>query len=191
MCLAAGLHLCWSGCSFGVLPGAPSCLRLTFLHLLICFAARRATKFVSHRSGLVAVYMTKLGSWGVHMWGCVGRDLDVPCWWSLYMCVFFLFFSVVAELCILSSCWGWGRLLLSLVWCDCSAIFLGHLRFSAMCHTAGYPSGVPHLADSGWLTSSCSGALVWGWGCLGTDVLLTHLGFYLVPAQLPFGVPRP
>ena len=90
--LAAGLHLCWSGCSFRVLPGAPSCLSLTFLHLLLCFAARRATNFVSHRSGLVAVYMTKLGSWGVHMWGCVGRDFDVvPCWWSLYMCVgFFL-----------------------------------------------------------------------------------------------------
>ena len=44
--------------------------------------------FVSHRSGLVAVYMTKLGSWG----GGGGRALDVvPCWWSLYMCVgFFL-----------------------------------------------------------------------------------------------------
>ena len=57
------------------------------------------------------------------------------------------FFSVAAELCSLSSCWGWGRLLLSLFWCDCSAIFLGHLRFSAMCHAAGYPSGVPHLTD--------------------------------------------
>ena len=46
--------------------------------------------FVSHCSGLVAVYMTKLGSWGVHMWGCVGRDLAVvPCWWSLYMSVGF------------------------------------------------------------------------------------------------------
>ena len=57
---------CWpgSGCSFGVLSGAPSCLSLTFLHLLICFAARMAPKFVSHRSGLVAVYMTKLGYWG-------------------------------------------------------------------------------------------------------------------------------
>ena len=63
--------------------------------------------FVSHRSGLVAVYMTKLGSWGVHVCGCVGRDLDVvPCWWSLSMAVGF--FSVAAELCILSSCWGWG-----------------------------------------------------------------------------------
>ena len=49
--------------------------------------------FVYHRSGLVAVYMTKLGSWGVHMWGCVGRDLDVvPCWWSLYLCVCVFFF---------------------------------------------------------------------------------------------------
>ena len=79
----------------------------------------------------------------------------------------------------------WGRLLLSLFWCDCSALFLGHLRFSATCHAAGYPSGVPHLADSGWLTYSCSGGLAWGWGCLGTDVLLPHLVFYLVPAQLP------
>ena len=33
-----------------------------------------------------------LGSWGVHIWGCAGRDLAVvPCWWSLYMYVgFFL-----------------------------------------------------------------------------------------------------
>ena len=89
-------------------------------------------------------------------------------------CVFFL-----------SSCWVWGRLLLSLFWCDCSAFFLGHLRFSAACHAAGYPSWVPHLADSGWLTYSCSGRLAWGWGCLGTDVLIPHLVFYLVPAQLP------
>ena len=54
----------------------------------------------------------------------------------------------------LSSCWVWGRLLLSLFWCDCSAFFLGHLRFSAACHAAGYPSRVPHLAASGQLTSS-------------------------------------
>ena len=85
----------------------------------------------------------------------------------------------------LSSCWVWGRLLLSLFWCDCSAFFLGHLWFSTACHAAGYPSWVPHLADSGWLTYSCSGGLAWGWGCLGTDVLLPHLVFYLVPAQLP------
>ena len=65
------------------------------------------------------------------------------------------------------------------------SFFLGHLRFSATCHAAGYPSGVPHLADSGWLTYSCGDGLAWGWGCLSTDVLLTPLGFYLVPAQLP------
>ena len=79
----------------------------------------------------------------------------------------------------------WGRLLLSLFWCDCSAFFLGHLRFSAACHAAGYPSWVPHLADSGWLTYSFSGRLAWSWGCLGADVLIPHLVFYLVPAQLP------
>ena len=78
-------------------------------------------------------------------------------------CVFFL-----------SSCWVWGRLLLSLFWCDCSAFFLRHLRFSAACHAAGYPSRVPHLAASGWLTSSCSGRLAWGWvschRCLDTPL---------------------
>ena len=117
------------------------------------------------------------------MWGCVGRVLAVvPCWWSLCVCGVF---SVAAELCILSSCWGWGRLLLSLFWCDCSAIFLGHLRFSAMCRAAGYPSGVPHLADSGWPTSSCSGGLAWGWGCLGTDVLLPHFGLLPCASAIP------
>ena len=100
-----------------------------------------------------------------------------------YICVWG--FSVAAELCILSSCWGWGRLLLSLIWCDCSAIFLGHLRFSAMCHAAGYLSGVPHLADSGWLTSSCSGGFTWGWGCLATDVLLPHFGFLPCASAAP------
>ena len=43
----------------------------------------------------------------------------------------------------------------------------------------------PHLADSGWLTYSCSGRLLWGWRCLGTGVLIHHLVSYLVPAQLP------
>ena len=100
------------------------------------------------------------------------------------MCVGFL--SVVAELCLLPLLLlGVGRLLLSLFWCDCSAFFLGHLRFSAACHAAGYPSRVSHLADSGWLTYSYRGHFAWGWGCLGTGVLIPHLGFYLVPAQLP------
>ena len=104
--LAAGLHLCWSGCSFEVLSGAPSCLSLTLLYLLICFAARMATKFVSHCSGLVAVYMTKLGYWGVHICGCAGRGLDVvPCWWSLYMCVGFFLWR---QSCVSSPAAGGG-----------------------------------------------------------------------------------
>ena len=35
------------------------------------------------------------------------------------------------------------------------------------------------------LTSSCSGGLAWGWGCLATDVLLPHFGF------LPFASAAP
>ena len=54
-----------------------------------------------------------------------------------------------------------------------------------MGHAAGYPYRVPHLADSGWLTYSYSGRLAWGRGCLGTGVLIPHLVFCLVPAQLP------
>ena len=92
---------------------------------------------------------------------------------------------------ILSSCWGWGRLLLSLFWCDCSALFTGVPAVSAACHAAGYPSRVTHLADSVWLPYSCGGSLAWGWGCLGTDVLIPHLVFYLVPAQLPLPASSP
>ena len=49
------------------------------------------------------------------------------------MCVGFLYFFLWRGSCVffLSSCWVWGRLLLSLFWCDCSAFFLGLLRFSA------------------------------------------------------------
>ena len=127
MCvLVAGHHLWWSGCNFGVLSGASSCLSLTFLHLLMCFSARMTTKFVSHNfrfgSGLYAEAGI-LG--GVYVCGCVGRGLDVvPCWWSLYMCVGFFLWRRSCVF-ILSSCWGWGRLLLSLFWCDCSALLPG------------------------------------------------------------------
>ena len=64
-------------------------------------------------------------------------------------------------------------------------LVLGHLRFSAPCRAAGYPSGVPHLADSGWLPYSCGDGFAWSWGCLGTDVLLPPLRVFLVSAQLP------
>ena len=65
-------------------------------------------------------------------------------------------------------------------------VFLGHLRFSAACHAAGYPSRVLHLADSGWLPYSCGGRLAWGWGCLGTDVLIPHLVSTLCRRNSPF-----
>ena len=69
--------------------------------------------------------MPKLGYWGVHICGCAGWGLEVvPCWWSLYMCVGFFLWRRSCVF-ILSSCWGWGRLLLSLFWCDCSALFPG------------------------------------------------------------------
>ena len=71
------------------------------------------------------------------------------------------FFSVVAELCILSSCWGWGRLLLCLFWCDFSAFSWG---------TCSFPLRVLQLATllgfHTWLTSSCGGGLVWVGGVL-------------------------
>ena len=64
--------------------------------------------------------------------------------------------------------------------------FLGHLRFSAACHAAGYPSRVPHLADPCWLPYSCGGRLAWGWGCLGTDVLIPRLVSTLCRRNSPF-----
>ena len=70
------------------------------------------------------------------------------------------------------------------MWLLC--LFLGHLQFSAACPAAGYPSWVPHLAGSGWLAHSCSGRYcAVGPCCWVGGVLLHHLVFYLVPAQLP------
>ena len=86
MCvLAAGHHLWWSGCSFGVLSGAPSCLSLTFLHLRRCFSATMATKFVSNSFRFGSGLSAEAGILGVHLCGCAGRGLVVvPCWWSLF-----------------------------------------------------------------------------------------------------------
>ena len=78
-----------------------------------------------------------------------------------------------------------GRLFLILFWCACSAISLGHLRFSAVCHVAGDPSGVPHLAGSGWLTSSCGGGFARGWEFLATGLLLPHFGFLPCASTAP------
>ena len=46
--------------------------------------------------------------------------------------------------------------LFSLSWNTCD--------FSAPCHAAGGPSGVPLLADSGWLLYSCGDGFACGWG---------------------------
>ena len=78
-----------------------------------------------------------------------------------------------------------GRLLPCLFWCDCSAIFLGHLRFAVMCHAAGDPSGVPHLADSGWLPSSCGGGFAWGWGVSCYRYRVPHFGFLPCASAAP------
>ena len=78
-----------------------------------------------------------------------------------------------------------GRLFLILFWCACSAISLGHLWFSAVCHAAGDPSGVPHLAGSGSLTSSCGGGFARGWEFLATGLLLPHFGFLPCASTAP------
>ena len=103
-------------------------------------------------------------------------SLVVPvcvCVWGFFLwrrsCVFFL-----------SSCWVWGRLLLSLFWCDCCAFSWG---------TCGFPQLVlqlvtllgfrTYLAPVSWPTPAVD-VYCWVGG-----VLVHHLVFYLVPAQLP------
>ena len=68
--------------------------------------------------------------------------------------------------------------LFSLSWGPCG--------FSAPCHAAGCPFGVPHLAVSGWLTYSCSDGIAWSWGCLSTDVLLPPCVSSLCLCSFPF-----
>ena len=92
-------------------------------------------------------------------------------WWR--RCVFFL-----------SSYWVWGRLLLSLFWCGCCAFAWG---------TYGFPQRVlqlvtflgfrTYLAPVGWPTPAVD--VYCGVG----GVLVRHLVFYLVPAQLPLPLP--
>ena len=100
--------------------------------------------------------------------------------------VFGVFLSVAAVLCLLPLLLLGVTLalaepplvcLFSLSWDTCG--------FSAPCHAAGCPSGVPLLADSGWLPYSCGDGFAWGWGCLSTDVLLPPWSFFFVTAQLP------
>ena len=107
---------------------------------------------------------------------CGPPSLVVPvcvCVWGFFLwwrsCVFFL-----------SSCWMWGRLLLGLFWCSCCAFSWG---------TCGFPQRAlqlvtllgfrTYLALVSWPTPAVD-VYCWVGG-----VLVHHLVFYLVPAQLP------
>ena len=151
--------------------------------------------FVSHRSGLVAVSDEAGFLGGSHVGLCGSGSyhcslLEVP----IFVCGVF---SVVAELCILSSCWGWGRLLLSL--------FLVRLLSSlsgaptVFCFVSG--SWRPFWGSTPRYLRLADLLLRWGFrvgfgGFLLQISCSPTLVFYLVPAQLPlrcfpFGVLRP
>ena len=157
---------------------------LSFLHLLLCFAALCATN--------VCVSSLRFGSglcrsWILGGFTCGGVWVGILTLYPTgvpYICVWGFFYDggVVSPLLLLGVS---GRLFLILFWCACSAISLGHLRFSAVCHAAGDPSGVPRLADSGWLTSSCGGGFAWGWEFLATGLLLSHFGFLPCASTAP------
>ena len=168
---------------------------LTFLRLLICFAASCATN--------VCVSSLRFGSglrrsWvlgGLHVGLCGSGSyhcslLEVPifvCW----------FFSVAAELCILSSCWGCGRLLLSLF----LVCLLSNLPGApaVFCFVSG--SWRPFWGSTPRCLRLADLLLRWGFrvgfgGFLLQISCYPTLVFYLVPAQLPlrcfpFGVLRP
>ena len=68
--------------------------------------------------------------------------------------------------------------LFSLSWNTCG--------FSAPCHAAGGPSGVPLLADSGWLLYSCGDGFAWGWGLSCTSCPVPPLFSFLCLRSFPF-----
>ena len=95
------------------------------------------------------------------------------------------FLSVAAVLYLLfptpatgvdSSCWASLVCLFSLSWYTCG--------FYTRCHAAGGPSGVPVLADSGWLLYSCGDGFAWGWGLSCHSCTVPPLFSFLWP-QLP------
>ena len=81
------------------------------------------------------------------------------------------------------SCWDSLVCVFSLSWGTCG--------FSALCHAAGYPSGVPHLAASGWLPYFCGDGFAWCWGCLGTVVLLSPCTSSWCMRSFPLGFLHP
>ena len=111
---------------------------------------------------------------------CRPHSLVVPVF------VFGVFLSVAAVLCLLPLLLlGVTRLLLSLLWCVCSACprtpAVFPLRVMQLAALLGFHS---------WLTLvGCPTPAVMVshgfWGCLSTDVLLPPLSFFFVTAQLP------
>ena len=81
------------------------------------------------------------------------------------------------------SCWDSLVCVFSLSWGTCG--------FSALCLAAGYPSGVPHLADSDWLPYFCGDDFAWCWGCLGTVVLLPPCTSSWCMRSFPLGFLHP
>ena len=69
--------------------------------------------------------------------------------------------------------------MLSLFWCGCCAFGPGAPAVFRCVSCCGCPSRVLHLTDSGWMAYSCGGRF-----CGVGGVLVPHLVFYLVPAQL-------
>ena len=73
--------------------------------------------------------------------------------------------------------------LFSLSWYTCG--------FSTQCHAAGGPSGVPLLADSGWLLYSCGEGFAWGWGLSCHSCPVPPFFSFLCLRSFPFGVLPP
>ena len=94
------------------------------------------------------------------------------------MCVWGVSFFLWRRSCFffLSSCWVWGRLLLSLFWCGCCAFSWGTCGFLQLVTLLGFRT---YLAPVSWPTPAVD-VYCWVGG-----VLIHHLVFYLVPAQLP------
>ena len=104
---------------------------------------------------------------GLRCFSCRPPSLVVPVF------VFVVFLSVAAVLFLLPLLLlGVAQALAGTSLVCLFSLSWGTYGFSALCYAAGCPSGVPHLADSGWLPYSCGDGFAWSWGCLGTDVLL-------------------
>ena len=127
---AAALHLCWSGCGFRVRLSAPSCLAShfsTFSYASLICVLPMFVSSLRFGSGLCR-------SWILGRFTCGGVWVGILMLYPTgvpYICVWGFFYDggVVSPLLLLGVS---GRLFLILFWCACSAISLGHLRFSAV-----------------------------------------------------------